>query len=235
MGACGAAAAVLAACGSEGPPGDANLIAGKQMFVQKCGSCHVLNRAGTTGRQGPSLDAAFSRSLADGFGRSAIRGVVHSQILNPANLDPDSPAYMPADLVTGKGAQDVAAYVASVVGRGGEDTGLLASAVKPAGSGKPVAAKGGVLALPADPNGQLAYISEKATAEAGELELTSENESSVPHNIALEGGGVEEIGEVVQGGGVSRITVPVRAGEYQFFCTVQGHREGGMEGTLTVK
>ena len=228
-------AAGLAACDSDDPPGDADLVAGKQMFVEKCGSCHVLSRAGTTGRTGPSLDAAFNQALSEGFGRAAVRGVVHAQILNPAKLPEDSPAYMPADLVTGKDAEDVAAYVASVAARSGEDTGLLATAVEPAGSGEPVAAEGGTLELPADPNGQLAYITKEATAEAGELEVASLNESSTPHDIALEGNGVNEKGEVVQGGGTSRLTATVRAGEYQFFCTVQGHREGGMEGTLTVE
>jgi uncharacterized cupredoxin-like copper-binding protein len=57
----------------------------------------------------------------------------------------------------------------------------------------------------------------------------------VDHNIALEGSGVNEVGPVVNNGGVSTINVDVRAGEYQFFCSVPGHREAGMEGTLTVE
>jgi uncharacterized cupredoxin-like copper-binding protein len=39
----------------------------------------------------------------------------------------------------------------------------------------------------------------------------------------------------VQNGGVSKINVTVKKGKYEFYCTVAGHREGGMEGTLTVK
>ena len=57
----------------------------------------------------------------------------------------------------------------------------------------------------------------------------------MPHNIAIEGNGVDEEGQVVQNGGVSRVEVDLKAGEYTFFCSVPGHREGGMEGTLPVK
>ena len=232
---CGAAAAALGACGTDEPPEDADLVAGKQAFVEKCAACHVLARAGTTGTTGPNLDAAFRQALSDGFGRAAVRGVVQEQILFPAEVPQDSPAYMPPKLVTGQAAENVAAYVAFAASRGGEDTGRLAEAVQQAGAGEPAVAANGVLEIPADPNGQLAYVTDAATARAVALEITSPNESSVPHNIAIEGpGGVNEVGAVVQDGGVSRINVELEPGEYTFFCTVAGHREGGMEGTLTV-
>ena len=70
---------------------------------------------------------------------------------------------------------------------------------------------------------------------SGDLELKSKNDSSTPHNIALEGNGVNEEGPVVQGGQSSDIKVTLKPGEYTFFCSVPGHREGGMEGKLTVK
>jgi plastocyanin len=227
--------AALAACGTDAVPQDADLIAGKQAFAKSCSSCHVLARANAKGTVGPNLDEAFRRSLIDGFGRDTIRGVVHSQIVHPARLPEDSPSYMPANLVEGKVAHDVAAYVASVVSRPGKDTGRLATAVAAPGAGKPVAAKNGKLELPADPNGQLAYITTKATAEPGPLDVLSKNPSSTPHDIAVEGNGVNEKGETVQGGGTSSLSVTVKAGKYTYYCTLPGHREGGMEGELTVK
>ena len=233
--ACGAAAAALGACGTDEPPEDADLVAGKQAFVERCGACHVLERAGTTGVTGPNLDAAFRQALADGFGRAAVRGVVQEQILFPAEVPQDSPAYMPPKLVTGQAAEDVAAYVAFAASRPGEDTGRLAEAIEQAGEGEPATAENGVLEIPADPNGQLAYVTSAAAAEAGALEISSPNESTIPHNIALEGDGINEIGPVVQQGGVSTINVDVDPGEFTFFCTVEGHREGGMEGVLTVE
>ena len=231
----GALAAALGACGTDSVPKDADLIAGKKAFVKSCGSCHVLNRAGTKGNAGPDLDNAFRVALSEGFGRDTVRGVVHTQILHPARLQKSSKVYMPAKLVEGKLAKDVAAYVASVAALPGKDTGRLGSAVAAPGAGKPVAAKGGKLELPADPNGQLAYITKVATARPGSVEVTSKNPSATPHNIAIEGSGVDEKGEVVQNGGVSKVSATLKPGSYVFYCSVPGHREGGMEGKLTVK
>ena len=228
-------AVALAACGTQAVPKDADLIAGKQAFVKSCGSCHTLNRASTKGTQGPDLDDAFRRSFQDGLGRDTVRGVVYHQILHPAKVKQDSPAYMPPKLVEGKAARDVAAYVASVASLSGKDAGRLGSAVAAAGAGKPVAAKKGKLEMPADPNGQLAYVTKVATAPAGALDIESKNASSTPHDIAIEGNGVDEKGKAVSNGGVSKISVSLKPGVYTYYCTLPGHREGGMLGKLTVK
>lgn len=230
--------ALFAGCGGVTDRGD-NVVNGKQLFVAECGSCHILNRAGTKGTTGPNLDQAFARAREDGFGDSTFEGIVHRQIGQPARrpqVDPETgkTASMPANLVTGDDARDVAAYVASAVAKGGKDQGALASigAAEAKGTAK---AKGGTLEIPADPGGALAYVFANAEAPPGQLKIDSPNESSVDHNIALEGGGVNEVGPVVKNGGVSTINVDVQTGEYAFFCTVTGHRAAGMEGTLTVK
>jgi plastocyanin len=229
-----AAAAVLAGCGSA--QDDPNLIAGKQAFVERCGACHVLGRAGTKGVQGPNLDEAFHQALSEGMGRDGVAGVVEGWIDEPARFKDDKrydgSAAMPADLVEGDAVVDVAAYVASVVAKPGEDEGLLASAVKQAGGGEPIAAEGGKLTIPADPGGQLLYTSDKATAPAGAIQVDSPNESGVPHNIVIDELGK---GEVVQDGGVSTIRGELDAGTYRFYCSVPGHAEAGMEGELAVK
>ena len=61
------------------------------------------------------------------------------------------------------------------------------------------------------------------------------NDSDVPHDVSLDGGGADEKGKVVQGGGISTVSATLKAGSYTFYCSVPGHREGGMEGKLTVK
>ena len=223
--------ALAAGCGLKDEKAD--LVAGKRAFAEKCGSCHVLARAGTQGIQGPNLDEAFRRALADGMDREGVRGAVHAQIDNPAIVAKNSPAYMPPDIVKGRSAENVAAYVAASVAKPGEDSGLLAEAVPKAGGGEPAVAENGELEIPA--TAQLAYETNQAEAEAGSLTITSPNPSGTPHNIALEGGGIDEKGEVVQDNGVSEITADVKPGEYTFYCSVPGHREGGMEGKLTVK
>lgn len=223
----------VGACGSASQNRD--VVAGKQEFVKNCGGCHTLARAGTKGTQGPNLDDAFRASLQVGMGRDTIEGVVHDQIANPARLPKNDPVYMPPKIVEGNAAKDVAAYVAQVAAAGGKDTGRLAEAVKPASSNKPVAAQNGVLEMPADPNGQLAYVSTQATASSGQLEIDSKNDANIPHDIAIEGNGVDEKGEEVEGGGVSKISVDLKPGTYTYFCTVPGHRAAGMEGKLTVK
>ncbi len=214
---------------------DADLVAGKRLFVEKCGSCHVLSRADTRGTQGPNLDEAFQQAIASGMGRSGIEGAVYEQIIHPANLAKDNPAYMPPKLVTGDDATDVAAYVAEVVAKPGKDTGLLAEAVKKPGGGEPAVARNGVLDIAS--TAQLAYETNAAQAKPGPTTIRSPNPSGTPHNIALEGPGLgrDIIGEVVTDGGVSEIEANLRPGQYKFFCTVEGHREGGMEGTLTVE
>ncbi|HEX8207689.1 MAG TPA: c-type cytochrome [Solirubrobacteraceae bacterium] len=211
-----------------------DLVAGKKQFVEKCGACHTLSRADTRGTQGPNLDEAFAQGLASGMDRDGVQGAVHEQILNPAKLAKDNKVYMPPKLVEGKDAINVAAYVAEVVSKPGKDTGLLAEAVKAPGGGEPAVAKGGVLEIPA--TAQLAYATNAASAPPGALTIRSPNPSSTPHNIALEGPGVSDaVGDVVQGGGTSEIKATVKKGSYTFFCTVEGHREGGMEGKLTIK
>jgi mono/diheme cytochrome c family protein len=118
---------VAAGCGTGGlSAGNADKANGKQLFVQKCGSCHTLADAGTQGKIGPNLDDAFAGPRAQGFKESSIRNVVHDQILypvtNPSGVDvgvngvENKVTGMPAKLVTGDDANDVAAYVASVAG-----------------------------------------------------------------------------------------------------------------------
>ena len=98
-----------------------NEVQGKALFVEHCGACHALERAGTAGTVGPDLDAAFQRARRDGIGESAIEGIVEAQIEHPGR---DS--RMPAGLVTGEDAENVAAYVAQAAGVPGEDKGKLA-------------------------------------------------------------------------------------------------------------
>jgi plastocyanin len=221
-------ALAVSACSTEPDGGkSADVINGKQLFVSKCGSCHTLARASTKGTTGPNLDQAFQQALKDGMKRSGVRGAVHGWILHP-----NQNGVMPAKLVTGDDAYDVAAYVARSVAANGKDTGLLATAVKAAGGGKPAAEKNGALEVDADPTGQLAFTTNKATGTTGEITIKMANKSGTPHDIVIDGKGK---GQIVQNGGVSQFKANFAAGNYTFYCSVPGHRQAGMQGTLTVK
>jgi mono/diheme cytochrome c family protein len=211
----------LAGCGGDG--GDPQ--AGKQLFVQTCGSCHQLSDANTRGTIGPNLDDAFAQSLRDGLGRDTIEGVVREQIDVPLGA-------MPPKLLEGKEADSVAAYVADVAGKPappGAATGA------PGGGGTAKAGPNGELSIPADSSGQLAYEYTKATAKAGQVTLLSKNDAPVPHDISIRGNGVQEEGDQVTDGGTSKVSVKLKPGKYEFYCSVPGHEQGGMKGTLTVK
>jgi mono/diheme cytochrome c family protein len=220
--------ATTAACGREE---NADLVNGKEKFVQKCASCHALERANAGGVVGPNLDQAFDAARESGMNEDTIEGVVRRQIANVRRS-----SEMPANLVVGSDARDVAAYVAAVAGQRGQDKGALATAGQPEVSKKPVRARNGVLSIDADPNGATAFTAVNAIAPPGTVELVMKNPAqSVQHNIAVKDGGLDEKGPVVGQGGTSRVSANLKPGKYVFYCSVPGHEEGGMKGNLTVK
>lgn len=125
----GALSLLLAGCGTLGyTSGKADKANGKKLFSAKCGSCHTLADAGTTGAIGPDLDYAFKQDLAVGMTEGTIRQVVRGQIAYAITTTSTNTQGMPKNLVTGQDAKDVAAYVASVAGK------ALAAAPAPAPS-----------------------------------------------------------------------------------------------------
>ena len=91
------------------------------------------------------------------------------------------------------------------------------------------------LKVAAEQSGQLAFDKETLTAKPGNVTIDMENPSPVPHNVAIEGGGVNRLGKVVPQGETSTVSSDLKKGSYTFYCSVPGHREGGMEGKLTVE
>jgi mono/diheme cytochrome c family protein len=169
----------LAACGRDEP----DLSTGKAAFVEKCGSCHALARAGTAGTQGPSLDKAFQTALADGIDRDTVEGIVHKQILHPRN---DS--VMPAGLVKGDDARDVAAYVAFAAAKSGDDQGALASAgLAQAKTGEQIFTAAGCAGChtfgPAGSNGTIGPNLDELAAAAGEREPGKSAEEYVRESL----------------------------------------------------
>lgn len=95
---------------------NADLAAGRQLFVTNCGTCHTLKEAATSTQIGPDLDASFAAARATGMDQDTVEGVVSAQIENPRQTAESSPTYMPPNILEGEDADNVAAYVASVAG-----------------------------------------------------------------------------------------------------------------------
>ena len=112
----------LGGCAIKHPT--SNLVTGKKLFASNCASCHTLSHANSTGTVGPNLDDAFRQDRADGVKSTSIEGLVAYWIQYP-----NTQGAMPAGLLKGQDAQNVAAYVARVAAVPGQDTGALAAAV----------------------------------------------------------------------------------------------------------
>jgi mono/diheme cytochrome c family protein len=110
-------AALGGGCGTGGLAEGGSASQGQQLFSEKCGGCHALRAAGTTGQIGPNLDDAFAQARDDGVPDSTIREVVRRQIQYPVPADVSvAVPPMPKNLVKGEDADSVATYVASVAG-----------------------------------------------------------------------------------------------------------------------
>jgi plastocyanin len=125
-----------------------------------------------------------------------------------------------------------------VAGCGSSNSGSSNSANAAAPSTPTPAAKGKVVALSADPGGQLRFTKSKLTlAKPGTVTLRMTNPSSagMDHGIAIEGNGVDSDGPTVAPGNVSTVTVTLKKGTYTYYCPVPGHKQAGMVGMLTVQ
>jgi len=88
--------------------------------------------------------------------------------------------------------------------------------------------------LTADPGGALKFDTTKLSAKAGKVTIVMDNPSSTPHAVEVEGNGVEKATKTLTQG-TAKETVDLKPGKYEFYCPVDGHRQAGMEGTLTVQ
>ena len=122
---------------------------------------------------------------------------------------------------------------------GGDDTAATTTEeTTQAGGGTGGGGTGGgggeTVSLEADPSGALAYQQDKLTANAGTVTIDFKNPASLAHDVCLEDGGDLGCSDTISGG-ETQLTVDLQPGDYTYFCSVDGHREAGMEGTLTAK
>jgi plastocyanin len=95
---------------------------------------------------------------------------------------------------------------------------------------------GSTLALSANPSGQLEYNTKSLSAKAGKVTINFTNSSPLSHNVTVESSSGQQLGGTPTfAGGSKSVSLELKPGTYKFFCTVPGHRQAGMEGTLTVQ
>jgi plastocyanin len=122
----------------------------------------------------------------------------------------------------------------ALAGCGSDDNGGGGSTSTPASGGGGGGGAASSLALSAPADGSTKFDQATATATAGKVTIKFDNPSSVPHGVTIEGNGVDSSSDVVTSADTS-FTVDLKPGEYTYYCPVDGHRDAGMEGKLTVK
>ena len=123
----------------------------------------------------------------------------------------------------------LALLLAACGGGGGESATTSSTATSSGGGG------GSTVKIAADPSGALKFDTTSLEATAGKVTIDFTNDSSISHDVKIEGNGVSEEGTDQVTGGSTSATLDLQPGTYTFFCSVDGHRAAGMEGTLVVK
>jgi plastocyanin len=118
---------------------------------------------------------------------------------------------------------------------GSQSAAAPTSTPTPAAKRKPATGSGSTVSL--QPKGdQLLFDTNALTAKAGKVTVDFTNDSAIPHNVTLIDSANKTLGETPTfDGGTKSFTATLKAGTYTYYCSVPGHREAGMQGTLTVK
>jgi plastocyanin len=124
----------------------------------------------------------------------------------------------------------IAAVMTAAVLTGGEEAEQHAAE---AGAAPP--ATGRALALAADPGGALRFDKTRAAVFAGRVTVRLTNDSAVEHNVTIAQGPKTLGATKTITGSTDTLALRLAPGDYVFFCSVEGHRQSGMQGTLTVE
>jgi uncharacterized cupredoxin-like copper-binding protein len=127
-----------------------------------------------------------------------------------------------------------ATMTAAVLTAGGEGGKAQAEPATTPGAA-PAAPGSTTLALAADPSGGLSYDKRAATLKAGPATIRLVNRSPLPHNVTIGQGAKVVAATKTVTGATATTTATLSPGRYVFYCSVDGHRQAGMQGTLTVQ
>jgi plastocyanin len=127
----------------------------------------------------------------------------------------------------------LAAFLLVAAGCGGGGSSSTSAATTPAATGG--GGGGSTVKISADPSGALKYEQSQVTAKAGSVTIDFTNMSPLQHDVKVEGNGVEDEGTDIITGSSTTATLDLKPGTYTFFCSVDSHRQAGMEGKLVVQ
>ena len=125
----------------------------------------------------------------------------------------------------------VVTTMAMAVLTAGEATEENSAEARPAAPG----ASGRTFAVAADPTGALKYDKTRAAVLNGRVTVEFTNASTVDHNVTIAQGSTTLRATRTFSRGEQKIDVQLAPGDYVFYCSVAGHRQAGMQGTLTVQ
>ena len=98
----------------------------------------------------------------------------------------------------------------------------------------PAKGPGGTLQLAASPT-EIAYDTTALSSKPGKVTIDFTNPSALEHDVAIEQNGKQIAVSALIGKGKTSVSADLAPGTYTFLCTVPGHAEAGMQGTLTVR
>ena len=74
----------------------------------------------------------------------------------------------------------------------------------------------------------------KSTLAAGSYSFEVTNDGNAPHDLVVEGNGVDEKTPTIESGDSATLKVDLKPGTYDVYCSIPGHKEAGMDVKLTV-
>ncbi|HEY5045883.1 MAG TPA: plastocyanin/azurin family copper-binding protein [Solirubrobacteraceae bacterium] len=171
--------------------------------------------------------AAVSTAVLTSGG--SIKAVAATTPASPASQAPPSGGAAPASSAPVPASPAPVATPTATTGTPTATTGTPAPPSSPAHR-----APSGPLMLAANPAGQLSYNTKHLSAPAGAIAITMTNMSPLEHNVTVAQGSTVLGATPTFKGGAKTLTLNLKPGTYTFYCSVPGHRQAGMEGTLTV-
>jgi len=72
-----------------------------------------------------------------------------------------------------------------------------------------------------------------ASVPTGTVTFNIKNDGTVDHQFEIQGNGIDKKTDNIAPGKTGKLTVDLKAGKYEVWCPIPGHKEAGMDGFVT--